>query len=60
MKNFLQQQGGMALVFTGAILLLVSFLTGWTRYNSVLLLSLLLIIIGIVVHVRQIKRQGKY
>jgi hypothetical protein len=60
MKNFLQQQGGMALVFTGAILLLVSFLTGWTRYNSVLLLSLLLIILGIVVHVRQIKRQGKY
>jgi hypothetical protein len=60
MKRFLQQQGGMALVFTGAILLLVSFLTGWTRYNSVLLLSLLLIILGIVVHVRQIKRQGKY
>ena len=50
----------MALVFTGAILLLVSFLTGWTRYNSVLLLSLFLIILGIVVHVRLIKRQGKY
>ena len=60
MKRFLQQHGGMALVFSGAILLLVSFLTGWTRYNSVLLLSLFLIILGIVVHVRLIKRQGKY
>ena len=50
----------MALVLAGAILLAVSFPAGWTHYNSVLLTSLFLIIIGVIVHVRHIKRQGKY
>ena len=51
---------GMVLVFAGAILLIISELVGWTRYNSVLLTSLLLIIIGIFLHVRRIKQSGKY
>jgi hypothetical protein len=59
MKSFLKHLG-MVLVFAGAILLIVSLLVGWTRYNSVLLTSLLLIVIGIFLHVRLIKRGGKY
>ena len=55
-----KQQLGMALVFAGAILLIISELVGWTRYNSVLLTSLFLIIIGIFLHVRRIKQSGKY
>ena len=51
---------GMVLVFAGAILLIISELVGWTRYNSVLLTSLFLIIIGIFLHVRRIKQSGKY
>jgi hypothetical protein len=51
---------GMALVFAGALLLIVSLMVGWTRYNSVLLTSLFLIIIGIFLHVRRIKQSGKY
>ena len=51
---------GMALVFAGALLLIVSLIVGWTRYNSVLLTSLFLIIIGIFLHVRRIKQSGKY
>ena len=59
MKRYLKYLG-MALVFAGAILLIISLLVGWTRYNSVLLTSLFLIIIGIFLHVRLIKRGGKY
>ena len=59
MKRFLKYFG-MVLVFAGAILLIISELVGWTRYNSVLLISLFLIIIGIFLHVRRIKQSGKY
>ena len=59
MKRYLKYFG-MVLVFAGAILLIISELVGWTRYNSVLLISLFLIIIGIFLHVRRIKQSGKY
>ena len=59
MKRYLKYLG-MALVFAGALLLIVSLIVGWTRYNSVLLTSLFLIIIGIFLHVRRIKQSGKY
>ena len=51
---------GVALVLAGALLLLVSYLTGFTRYNLVLLTGLIFIVLGVVLHVRQQKRGGKY
>ena len=51
---------GVALVFAGALLLLVSYLTGLTRYNLVLLTGLIFIVLGVVLHVRQQKRGEKY
>ena len=59
MKRYLKYSG-MVLVFAGVILLIISELVGWTRYNSVLLTSLFLIVIGIFLHVRRIKQSGKY
>ena len=51
---------GVALVLAGALLLLVSYLTGFTRYNLVLLTGLFFIVLGAVLHVRQQKRGEKY
>jgi membrane-bound ClpP family serine protease len=51
---------GVALVITGALLLIVSYLAGFTRYNLVLLTGLIIIILGAVLHVRQQKRGEKY
>ena len=51
---------GVALVLAGALLLLVSYLTGFTRYNLVLLTVLIFIVLGAVLHVRQQKRGEKY
>ena len=51
---------GVALVITGALLLIVSYLVGFTRYNLVLLTGLIIIILGAVLHVRQQKRGEKY
>ena len=51
---------GVALVLAGALLLLVSYLTGFTRYNLVLLTGLIFIVLGTVLHVRQQKRGEKY
>jgi membrane-bound ClpP family serine protease len=51
---------GVALVLAGALLLLVSYLTGFTRYNLVLLTGLIFIVLGVVLHVRQQKKSEKY
>ena len=51
---------GVALVLAGALLLLVSYLTGFTRYNLVLLTGLIFLVLGVVLHVRQQKRGEKY
>ena len=51
---------GVALVITGALLLIVSYLVGFTRYNLVLLTGLIIIILGAVLHVRQQKKGEKY
>lgn len=51
---------GVALVLAGALLLLVSYLTGFTRYNLALLTGLIFIVLGAVLHVRQQKRGEKY
>ena len=51
---------GVALVIAGALLLIVSYLAGFTRYNLVLLTGLIIIILGAVLHVRQQKKGEKY
>ena len=51
---------GEALVITGALLLIVSYLVGFTRYNLVLFTGLIIIILGAVLHVRQQKKGEKY
>ncbi|MCI6160154.1 MAG: hypothetical protein PUH24_10095 [Prevotellaceae bacterium] len=54
------QHIGMALVYTGAVLLIVNFLAGWSHINALQFLALLLIIAGIIVHVSVIKKSGNY
>ena len=51
---------GIALVVAGALLLIVSYIVGWTSSNLVLLTGLILIILGVVWHVKRIKSAEKY
>jgi hypothetical protein len=50
----------MALVVAGALLLVVSYIAGWTSSNLVLLTGLIIIILGAALHIRQLKKGGKY
>ena len=59
-RGIIKADLGVALVLAGALLLLVSYLTGLTRYNLVLLTGLIFIVLGAVLHVRQQKRGEKY
>ncbi len=56
----MKQYIGIALVVAGALLLIVSYIAGWTSYNLVLLTGLILIILGVVWHVKRIKSAEKY
>jgi membrane-bound ClpP family serine protease len=56
----LRQNIGLALVLTGAILLIVSYILGWTTSNLVLLGGLFIIIIGVWLHVKMQKSGEKY
>ena len=49
-----------ALVLTGAIVLLVAVLTTLSRVNAVLIIGLALIILGVLLYVKAIKNGGKY
>ena len=51
---------GVALVVAGAILLIVSYVVGWTSSNLVLLSGLALIVLGVILHVKHIKSAEKY
>ena len=51
---------GVALILVGALLLIVSYIAGWTSSNLVLLAGLILIILGAVQHIRQQKKGEKY
>ena len=51
---------GVALVVAGALLLIIAYVAGWTSSNWVLLTGLIIIILGIIMHVRQAKRGQKY
>ncbi len=56
----MKQYIGIALVVAGALLLIVSYIAGWTSSNLVLLTGLILIILGVVWHVKRIKSTEKY
>jgi membrane-bound ClpP family serine protease len=56
----LRQNIGLALVITGAILLIVSYILGWTTSNLVLLGGLFIIIIGVWLDVKMQKSGEKY
>ncbi len=56
----MKQYIGIALVVAGALLLIVSYIAGWTSSNIVLLTGLILIILGVVWHVKRIKSAEKY
>ena len=58
--NTLKHMMGVALIVVGALLLIVSYIAGWTSSNLVLLAGLLLIVSGVVVHIRHQKKGGKY
>ena len=60
MKQLLNTYLGVALVFTGALLLIVSYLAGFTDHNLVLLTGLIIIVLGAVLHVRHQKKGEKY
>ena len=58
--NSLGQLIGVALVIIGALFLIVAYLVGWTASNIVLLIGLIIIIIGIILHVKLAKSGEKY
>ena len=51
---------GVALIVVGALLLIVSYLAGWTNCNLLLLIGLIIIIFGVTQYVRQQKSFEKY
>ena len=58
--RFWKQLIGVALVIAGALFLIVAFLAGWTSSNLVLLLGLIIILIGLILHVKYAKSGEKY
>ncbi|MCD8296149.1 MAG: hypothetical protein LUC88_01090 [Prevotella sp.] len=50
---------GLPLVYLGAVALIVSVLTGFTK-NTLLIISALIIIVGVVLHIFALKRESKY
>ncbi len=60
MRNSLKSLIGVALVSAGALFLIVSYLAGWTCSNWVLLTGLIIILLGIIMHVKLAKTDGNY
>ena len=58
--NNIRQLTGVALVIIGALFLIIAYLAGWTSSNIVLLIGLIIIIIGIIMHVKLTKSGEKY
>ena len=58
--NNIRQLTGVALVIICALFLIIAYLAGWTSSNIVLLIGLIIIIIGIIMHVKLTKSGGKY
>ena len=51
---------GLYFVYLGVVTLLICYITGGTRYNILMLMGLVLIIIGIIVHIFLQRRDSIY
>lgn len=51
---------GIALIFLGIVLFVVSFVAGWNYINAVQLAALAMVVGGAVLHVMYIKKQSEY
>ena len=60
MMTGLKSYLGVALVIIGALLLMVGYIAGWTSSNLVLLTGLIIIVLGAVLHIKQLKKSEKY
>ena len=58
--NSIRQLIGVALVIIGALFLIIVYLAGGTSSNIVLLIGLIIIIIGVITHVKLAKSGEKY
>ena len=58
--NNIRQLTGVALVIIGALLLIVGYMAGFTSSNLFLLGSFILILVGAVTHIKQLKKSEKY
>ena len=59
MKKYLPYTG-IFLIFLGTIVLAATRIFSLTSLNSMLLIGLILIIAGIVIHIRSIKHESRY
>ena len=60
MKGFINKLVGLPMVYVGVAVLLLSYVTRLSRFNAVLLLGLLLVVVGTVGYVWKVKRESKY
>ncbi|MCR5131193.1 MAG: hypothetical protein K6C10_07015 [Prevotella sp.] len=60
MKKILRKIVGLPMVYVGVAVLLLSFLTRLSRYNSILLLGFLLVLAGTIGYVWKTKRESNY
>ena len=60
MTNRIRTLLGVALVIIGALFLIVAYLVGWTSSNLILLRGLIIIVLGIILHVKLTKSGEKY
>jgi uncharacterized membrane protein len=51
---------GLYTVYLGVMILVISVICGWSKYNIPLFLGILFICIGIILHVVIQKKQSKY
>ena len=60
MMKSLKAYLGVALVIIGALLLIVGYMAGFTSSNLFLLGGFILILVGAVTHIKQLKKSEKY
>ncbi|MBO7047223.1 MAG: hypothetical protein J6W38_12905 [Prevotella sp.] len=60
MTNRIRTLLGVALVIIGALFLIVAYLVGWTSSNLILLIGLIIIVLGVILHVKLTKSGEKY
>ena len=59
MKKMLKYLG-LPLVYLGILWLVVCYFTSWSNSNTMLLIGVILIIIGIITYVIKIKKESEY